>query len=52
MFNFKESYMLLSVSQGPSVPYQFLENIGKVPDQLYSMIDALGRIQPGKWVRQ
>ena len=26
MFNFKESYMLLSVSQGPSVPYQFLEN--------------------------
>ena len=25
-FNFKESYMLFSVSQGPSVPYQFLEN--------------------------
>ena len=25
-FDFKESYMLFSVSQGPSVPYQFLEN--------------------------
>ena len=25
-FNFKESYMLFSVSQGPFVPYQFLEN--------------------------
>ena len=25
-FNFKESYMLFSVYQGPSVPYQFLEN--------------------------
>ena len=26
MFNFKESYMLFSVSQGLSVPYQFLED--------------------------
>ena len=26
MFNFKESYMLFSVSQGPYVPYQILEN--------------------------
>ena len=26
MFNFKDSYMLFSVSQGPSVPYQFLEH--------------------------
>ena len=26
MFHFKESYMLFSVPQGPSVPYQFLEN--------------------------
>ena len=25
-FNFKESCMLFSVSQGPSVPYQLLEN--------------------------
>ena len=25
-FNFKDSYMLFSVSQGPSVSYQFLEN--------------------------
>ena len=25
-FNFKESHMLFSVSQGPSVPYQVLEN--------------------------
>ena len=29
MFNFKESYILFSVSQGPSVPYRFLENRNK-----------------------
>ena len=29
MFHFKESYMLFSVPQGPSVPYQFLENRNK-----------------------
>ena len=42
-FNFKESYMLFSVSQGPSVPYQFLGNRNEQSCTQFSGLRSRGR---------
>ena len=42
-FNFKESYMLFSVSQGPSVPYQFLGNRNEQRCTQFSGLRSRGR---------
>lgn len=42
-FNFKDSYTLFSVSQGPSVPYQFLENTNEQSCTQFSGLRSRGR---------
>ena len=42
-FNFKESCMLFSVSQGPSVPYQLLENRNEQSCMQFSGLRSWGR---------
>ena len=43
-FNFKESYMLFSVSQGPSVPYKFLEKRNEQSCTQFSGLRSWGRM--------